>query len=61
MHRMADSGILQGRSDGTFGPRDFLTRAETAAAGKNKVSGADGGIGREKLDLRGNENYRNKS
>ena len=32
MHRMADSGILQGRSDGTFGPRDFLTRAETAAA-----------------------------
>ncbi|MFR8250918.1 MAG: S-layer homology domain-containing protein [Anaerovoracaceae bacterium] len=32
VHRMADSGILQGRSDGTFGPRDFLTRAETAAA-----------------------------
>ncbi len=32
VHRMADSGILQGRSDGTFGPRDFLTRAETATA-----------------------------
>ncbi len=31
VHRMVSCGILQGRSDGTFGPHDFLTRAELAS------------------------------
>ena len=28
VHSTVDSGILQGRSDGTFGPHDSFTRAE---------------------------------